>query len=118
MLEGYIVFKVAVEYMINVGFIMDFMMKEDSESGKNLIRYALEYFWDNDAAVAAALCFPNCMEYRILKKEGFFICPNRVRPDPHTLCVRPSSNSQNQFDENMLLYSNSWFFMFGDFHIY
>jgi hypothetical protein len=117
-LEGYIVFKVAVEYMINVGFIMDFVIKEDSENGKNLIRYALEYFWDNDAAVAAAICFPNCMEYRILKKEGFFICPNRVRPDPHTLCVRPSSNSQNQFDENMLMDSNSWFFMFGDFHIY
>jgi len=117
-LEGYIVFKVREEYMINVGFIMDFMIKEDSENGKNLIRYALEYFWDNDAAVAAALCFPNCMEYKILKKEGFFICPNRVRPDPHTLCVRPSSNSQNQFDENMLMDSNSWFFMFGDFHVY
>lgn len=117
-LDGYIVFRVAVTYMIRVGFIMDFLIKEDSQNGKNLVRYALNYFWDNDAAVAAALCFPNCMEYKILRKEGFFICPNRLRPNPYTLCVRPSSNSQNQFDENMLMDSNNWLFMFGDFQVY
>jgi hypothetical protein len=54
-LDGYIVVRVAVAYMIRIGFIMDCLIKEDSENGKNLIRYALEYFWDNDAAVAAAL---------------------------------------------------------------
>jgi hypothetical protein len=60
------------------------------------------------------------MEYKMLK-EGFFICPNRVLSglsDPYTLYVRPSSNSQNQFDENFLMDSNRWFFMFGDFQVY
>jgi hypothetical protein len=117
-LDGYIIFRVAVAYMIRVGFIMEFFIKGDSENGKNLVRYALNYFWENDVAVAAALCFPNCIEYKILRKEGFFICPNRLRPNPYTLCVRPSTNGQNQFDTNMLMDSTRWLFMFGDFQVY
>lgn len=117
-LDGYVIVRLDVAYGINVGFIMDFVTKDNSESGKNLVGYALEYFWNNDAAVAAALCFPNCEEYRILRKEGFFICPERIRPNPFTLCIKPFHDKQNQFDINTIMDSNRWYFMFGDYQVF
>jgi GNAT superfamily N-acetyltransferase len=117
-LNGYIIIRLAVAYGISVGFIMDFVTKEDSESGKFLIRYALKYFWNNDAAVAAALCFPNCIEYQLLRKEGFFICPKRIRPNPFILCIKPFHDNQNQFDTTIMMDSNRWYFMFGDFQVF
>jgi GNAT superfamily N-acetyltransferase len=117
-LNGYIILRLAIAYGMNVGFIMDFVNRDDSENGKFLIRYALKYFWDNDAAVAAALCFPNCVENRLLRKEGFFVCPKRIRPNPFVLCMKPFYNKQNQFDMTMMMDSNRWYFMFGDFQVF
>ena len=117
-LSGYLIIRLAVAYGIKVGFVMDFVTKDDLQSGESLIRYALEYFWHNDAAVSAALCFPHCKEYRILRKEGFFICPQRIRPNPFILCVKPIYKTQNQFDMNMFMDSNRWYFMFGDYQVF
>jgi hypothetical protein len=116
-LYGYIIIRIAIAYGIKVGFILDFLARH-SESGRNLIYYALRYFWDSDAAIAASLCFPNCMEYMLLRKEGFFICPQRLRPNPYILCVRPSSKIEYQFDTSVLIDSKRWSFMFGDFQVY
>jgi len=116
-INGYIIFKVAIAYEIRIGFIMDFLTN-DSENGRNLIRHALRYFWDNEAAVAASLCFPTRKEYGLLRSEGFFICPGRIRPYPYILCVRPSNNDGNQFDANTIIDSNRWLFTFGDFQLH
>jgi hypothetical protein len=117
-LNGYIIIRLAVAYGINVGFVMDFVTKDDLESGKNLIRYALEYFWHNNAAIAAALCFPNCKEYRILRNEGFFTCPQRIRPNPFILCIKPIYNKQIQYGMRVLMDPDRWYFMFGDYQAF
>jgi hypothetical protein len=117
-LNGYIIIRLALAYGINVGFVMDYVTKDNLDSGKGLVRYALEYFWHNDAAVAAALCFPNCKEYRILRKEGFFICPQSIRPNPFILCIKPIYNRQYQYHVNVLMDSNRWYFMFGDYQVF
>lgn len=116
-INGYIIIRLAIAYDIRVGFIMDFV-PPNSEDGRNLIRLALKYFWDNKAAVAASLCFPDRNEYGLLKSEGFFICPERIRPYPYTLCVRPSNSNGNQFDTNMIIDSKRWLFTFGDFQLH
>jgi hypothetical protein len=117
-LNGYIILRLAVAYGINVGFIMDIVNRDGSEAGKSLIRYALNYFWDNDAAVAAALCFPDCIENSLFRKEGFFVCPKRIRPNPFILCMKPLYNKQNQFDTATMTDSRRWYFMFGDFQVF
>jgi hypothetical protein len=117
MIDGYIIIRLEIAYDISVGFIMDFF-SNDSESGKSLIRHALKYFWDNDAALAASLCFPNRKEYGLLRGEGFFICPDRIRPYPYILCVNTSNNNGTQFDTNMIMDSNRWLFTFGDFQLH
>ena len=41
--------RLAEEYGIKVGFIMDLIIREfNPKVGENLIRYALEHFWNND----------------------------------------------------------------------
>ncbi len=117
-LNGYITIRLAIAYGINVGFIMDFVNRNNSQSGKFLIRYALKYFWNNDAAVAAALCFPNCVESHLLRKEGFFVCPKRIRPNPFILCMKPFHDKQNQINTNIMMDPNRWYFMFGDFQVF
>jgi hypothetical protein len=117
-LNGYIILRLAIAYGMNVGFIMDFVNRDGSEAGKSLIRYALNYFWDNDAAVAAALCFPDCIENGLLRKQGFFVCPKRIRPNPFILCMKTFYNKQNQFDTAMMTDSRRWYFMFGDFQVF
>jgi GNAT superfamily N-acetyltransferase len=118
-LNGYIIIRIANAYGINVGFIMDLVTNEkESERGRSLIRSALEYFWNQNVAVAAALCFPNCVEYRIFKEEGFFICPKWIRPNPFVLCMKPSNNIQDEVDKIILMDSRKWFFMFGDFQVF
>ena len=96
---------------------MDFV-PPNSENGRNLIRHALKYFWENNAAVASSLCFPNLKEYGLLKSEGFFNCPEWIRPYPYKLCVRPSNSNGNQFDSNMMINSNRWIFSFGDIQLH
>jgi hypothetical protein len=116
-INGYIIIRLAIAYDIKVGFIMDFF-PNNTEDGRNLIHLSLKYFWDNKAAVAAALCFPDRNEYGLLRSEGFFTCPERLRPYPYTLCVRPSNSNANQFDTNMIIDSKRWQFTFGDFQLH
>ena len=116
-INGYIIIRLAIAYDIRVGFIMDFV-PPNSEDGRNLIHLALKYFWENKAALAASLCFPDRNEYGLLRSEGFFICPERIRPYPYTLCVRPSNSNENLFDTNMILDSKRWQFNFGDFQLH
>jgi hypothetical protein len=118
-LNGYIIIGIANAYGINVGFIMDLVTSEKgSDRGRGLIRSALEYFWNQNVAIAAALCFLNCIEYRILREEGFFICPKWIRPNPFVLCMKPSTHNQDEVDGNILMDSRNWFFMFGDFQVF
>ena len=117
-LNGYVILRLTVAYGMRVGFIMDFVTKGKSDSGRKLIRYVLEYFWDNGAAIAGALCFPNCAENSILRSEGFFVCPMRVRPNPFILCMKPIYDKRIQFDTNVLMDPNRWYFMFGDFQVF
>ena len=99
---------------------MDLIIREfNPKVGENLIRYALEHFWNNDVAVACqTLSFPKSSEYKSLKHLGFFTCPQFVRPNPFALYVKPLDIEGPQHDRKYLMDSNNWFFMFGDYQVY
>jgi hypothetical protein len=117
-LDGYIVLRLTIAYGIKVGFILDLVSKNDLEIGKSLISWALGYFWRNDAAIAAALCFPERKEYEMLKRESFFVCPQRIRPNPFILYIKRVYEKYNQYDVKILTDSNRWQFMFGDYQVF
>lgn len=115
-INGYIIVRLSIAYNIRVGFIMD-MLAPNSGDEKNLIRKALKYFWENNAALAASICFPARRDFDLLKSEGFFNCPEWIRPYPYILYVRTPA-IENHFDTNMILDSKRWLYMFGDFMLH
>jgi hypothetical protein len=112
---GYIIISLSKIHGISIGLIMDFWTKNE-KSGKDLIRYALRYLWNNGVALASAISSPNCLEYRSLKSEGFYNWPRIVCPNPVKLFIKPRDENKVQIDPHVLLNSNNWFIMFGDFY--
>ncbi len=112
---GYIIISLTTLHGIRIGLVMDFRTK-NAKSGKNLVRYALKYLWNNDVALASAISSPNCLEYRSLKSEGFYNWPRIVCPNPVKLFIKPRDENRVQIDQSELLNSNNWFIMFGDFY--
>ena len=57
-LYGYVIIRIANAYGINVGFIIDLVAKQDEpEVEKDLIQFALAYFWNNNVAVGSSIVF-------------------------------------------------------------
>lgn len=116
-LEGYIVVRITNIGKIKVGLIMDFVCKyNNSESGRNLISTALKFFWSNEVVLASACCFPNNFEHKLLRKSGFFGCPNFLRPHPFTLWVK--SFDEDNFAPGDVYDFNKWIFMLGDYETF
>ena len=112
-IDGYIIISLATIHGMSMGLIMDFLTK-NAKSGKNLVTYALKYLWNNDVALASAICSPNCLEYSLLKSEGFYNWPKIIWPV--NLFIKPRNENRIKIDPGVLLNSNNWFIMFGDFY--
>jgi hypothetical protein len=114
-IEGYITIKIMKIFGKTTGLIID-LLTDNNPSAGGLITAALNYFWINCVSVAMVACFPKSREYGLLKKEGFLLCPKRFRPHPLTLCLKASGEGQNK--SSVLIESNNWFFMFGDYETF
>ena len=113
--QGYLVARVTDVFETKLGLIVDFVARNDSQPVKNLILNALRYFWESKVTFAAAACFAECIEYRLLRRAGFFVAPDRFRPHPLALCVKSLDEARGGQD---LLNPNSWFFMIGDYETF
>jgi hypothetical protein len=113
-LDGYLVARISEIFGRRIGLIVDFVAKEQSDSIRNLVRDAIRYFWDNNAALGIAACFPGCIEHQMLRKEGFFACPDRFRPHPLAVGLK----NFNKYPDNILLDADRWFFMLGDYETF
>lgn len=105
--SGYVVARIADIEGKKRGLIVDCVGAD-----KSLIENALAYFWDNGIRFAAAACFPNCIEYDVLKKSGFHQIPERFKPHPLALCVKTLNDGKAALD------SRKWFFMLGDYETF
>ena len=109
-LYGYIITRLIKFENREIGYIVDFVARENA-AGKSLVSAALQDFWENNVVYSRAACFPNCLEYDLLRETGFFPLPSRVRSQPSTLCVKIFNDNLYQ---GGILDTNKWFFMLGD----
>lgn len=114
-LDGYITIRIADIFGKSMGLIVD-LVTRDSEAGRSLIASALDYFRLNGVALAMVVCFHGRNEYKLLRKGGFFNCPNRFRPHPLTLCLKLSD--MGQIEKDILINPGNWFFMLGDYETF
>lgn len=115
-IEGYIITRTTELNGKRIGFIMDFVAKKKSYKIKNLVNNALEDFWQNDVTITTVSCFPEGIEYEILREEGFYICPEFLRPHPLKILIKIFNEST--FTKQILLDPTKWFFMPGDYETF
>jgi hypothetical protein len=114
-LVGYLIVRITNIFGMRLGLIVDFVAKTDSQANRNLVLGALAYFWDNDTTIAAAACFPNCLEYRLMRQSGFFVAPDKFRKHPFAVCVKEIATTGFALD---LVNMDNWFFMLGDYETF
>lgn len=115
-LEGYIVTRKAVVNGKSIGVIVDFLVDSNAnpEKIKDLIKIALEDFWNSDVSVTIAVFGPLTFEYRLLSKTGFKIAPKFLKPQSaHFILI----NSDGDDLEQLKNYEN-WFFSFSDYDVF
>lgn len=115
-IEGYIITRVAEFNGKQFGFVMDFVITNKSESIKQLVRNALNDFWDSKVSLAAVVCLTNDKEYEVLREEGFYICPDFLRPHPFKFFVKKLNLTA--IKNNIILDPKRWFFMLGDYETF
>ncbi len=116
MLEGYVVTRKTIVNGKSIGVIVDFLVDSNTnpEKIKDLIKIALEDFWNSDVSVTIAVFGPSTLEYQLLSKTGFKIAPKFLKPQSsHFILI----NSDRDDLKQMKNY-DSWFFSFGDYDVF
>ncbi|MBM3250092.1 MAG: GNAT family N-acetyltransferase [Candidatus Omnitrophica bacterium] len=111
---GYTVLRIASFDTLKAGYIVD-LLAEKSCAGRLalslLIKGALAHFRKNGADIAGFLVSPDRAYSGVLLKNGFFICPERFRPQPYNFVLR---NHSPEIPEEDVLRFRDWFITFGD----
>lgn len=109
---GYIITRTTKIEDKDVGIILDFIVDQEQDYhniGKQLLKKIIHEFWKREITLVGVLCLPNMLEYKILKSEGFFICPKRLSPHKFSIAVKDHKKKHNE-----ILDIERWHLMTGD----
>lgn len=102
-------------YGMKAGFLIDFNCLPEDESFKAaqvLDSYCCSLFKSHGVVFVGVLMSPNCAEFGVLRKQGFFPAPKRFLPHPAPVIVRWNGDGSMP---NSLQSINNWFLTFGDY---
>ena len=102
-------------YGMEAGFYIDFNCLPDDESlmaARALDSYCRLIFKAHGAVFVGVLMAPNCAEFRVLRKQGFFQAPKRFLPHSAPVIVRWNGDGSMP---NSLKSIYNWFLTFGDY---
>jgi len=111
LMTGYMVTRISDINGVKLGFILEFIAN-GLDTAKSLVYKTMEYLWNKNITFLIAATFPGNLEFKYLRKFGFFICPKRFRPHPFLLCLKIFDHNRQEF--NILYDPGSWFFSIGD----
>ena len=103
----------------HIGIILDFVTNGEKNNEKefvNLVKFALLELQDQNVALTIATFHPTILEYKILRKAGFFKVPEFMKPEPLPLIVKNFDKNDQEL-KNIENYNN-WFFTFGDYGVF
>ena len=102
-------------YGMKAGFIIDFNCLPDDESilaARSLVSYCQSLFKSHGAVFVGVLITPDCAEFRVMRRQGFFPAPKRFLPHSAPVIVR--WNDDGPMPASLTSVSN-WFLTFGDY---
>lgn len=96
------------------GMLADFLFADGYEyAAERLLNHLLYVMQSNGASVAGSLMLKHTKESALLRRKGFFTCPQQLVPQPFPLLVR----SFDKQIEKRIIELNNWFFTMGDYDV-
>jgi hypothetical protein len=115
--RGYVISRLMdVEHM-PCGMIADFVIEDSAvglEAGDMLLSTAVESFQEGRVALSGCLMTRGTNEFRLLRRQGYFVCPPRLEPQPFPLILQPLQDSVLQGPVGDL---GNWFLTTGDYDV-
>ncbi len=100
---------------MTTGMIADFLFLNNFEAeAKALINHLVYVMKQNGAGLAGCIMQENASEVTVLKRAGFFRCPERILPQPTPIIYRKLNAN---FDDSVISQWKNWFFTTGDYDV-
>lgn len=115
-IKGYIIIRITKFKKKKVGAILDFVVDsniEDHDGPRNLVKKALQIFWENDVSISIAIG-NNSLENKILHEVGFKTSPKFMKPEPLYFIIA-DKNLENVKKINNF---KKWYFTLGDYDVF
>lgn len=114
---GYIIGRITTVADMRCGMIVDLLFNESmEETGILLLRVMTQYFRKHKIGLLGSLMQQWSEEARCLQKNGFFICPHRLLPQPFPIIFR-QFNPLPSKDNSIIIDFANWFFTMGDYDV-
>ncbi|MCL4383938.1 GNAT family N-acetyltransferase [Patescibacteria group bacterium] len=91
LVRGYIILTTFLTGKIRNGLIADFFIEDSKEIDKiavRLLKQADSFWKENKVDQAGCLLSQDSTEYKILKRHGYFNCPDFIKPQPMRVIVK------------------------------
>jgi len=114
-LLAFAVLRVRVVYGMKAGFVIDFNCLPEEESmraGKTLLEFSKSLMRSKGAVFMGALITPDCAEFDVLRKSGFFKAPGRFLPHDAPVIIRWNGAGDSAASLRTI---RKWFLTFGDY---
>lgn len=114
-LIAYIVLRVTFFQKLKVGYIVDSLFDEDGGGAcalSALLDKSYEFFKKQETEIISCLMLPNNSCFGVLKKNGFFVCPDFLQPEACRFLI--TTSDQGALSQRIKNIKN-WYLTLGDF---
>ncbi|MFN0083173.1 MAG: GNAT family N-acetyltransferase [Ferruginibacter sp.] len=110
-LQGVVVFTIKRKHGGLIGYLMELIYNPQNEdAGKQLLRFASKQCRKQQADTILAWSIPECFNYNVYKKCGYYTLPEKLRPQQLFFGVRPFDEKNAQ----MILNVKNWYISYAD----
>jgi hypothetical protein len=102
---------------VRTGLIVDLLVEptqQGEQAAQALVAEATSFFIQEGMHLAGCLMLPTSQEFRALRRQGYWVCPKRLEPQPFPLTVRIYSD---KVPRSLLQDLRCWHFTMGDYDV-
>ena len=110
-LQAVVVFTIKRKHGGLIGYLMELIYDSQHENaGKQLLKFASKQCKTQHADTILAWSIPNCFNYAVYKKCGYYTLPEKLRPQQLFFGVRAFDEKNAQ----LILNVNNWYISYAD----
>ncbi len=116
-LAGYAVTRFSMFQGVRTGLIVDLLVEptqQGEQAAQALVAEATSFFIQEGLHLAGCLMLPTSQEFRALRRQGYWVCPKRLEPQPFPITVHIYSD---KVPRSILQDLRCWHFTMGDYDV-